>query len=307
MMDLPMLPQRSYSFVTPLTDSRVWESFELREGDVIVSTPPKCGTTWMQALVLSLIFGKPGMDVCLNDFSIWLDPGFRDQSPIVAMFNAQTHRRCIKTHTPLDGIEYDPSCLYLAVYRHPIDAHFSMRRHTQNMKFDLFDGRFSDDPSSSFSYFLEDTGFEHLADGITLASLVHHYRIFRSWEHLPNVHMFHYADMRRDLPSHTRQIARVLGYDYSASLLDEIAASLQFERMQTNARKTQEHSSQSSATFKDPAAFFDSATSRKWEGKLSDEEMLLYQSRLFDLLSKDDAYWLENGGALPSQPADSPR
>jgi hypothetical protein len=283
-----------------MTDTRVWGHFELREGDVIVSTPPKCGTTWTQALVVSLIFGKPGKDVGIDDISIWLDPGFRDQSAIAATFDAQTHRRCIKTHTPLDGINFDPNCVYLAVYRHPIDTHFSMRKHAQNLKIDMYDERFPDDPSTSFAYFLEDATTDHLADGITLASIVHHYKTFKAWGHLPNVHMFHYADMRRDLPGHTAHIARILGYDYSASLLDEIAASLQFERMQANARMTRDHGAQSSATFKDPAAFFDSGTSRKWVGKLNDSDLQFYQSRLDELLSHADANWLENGGELPN-------
>ena len=29
-------------------DSNRWDGFELRPGDIIISTPPKCGTTWTQ-------------------------------------------------------------------------------------------------------------------------------------------------------------------------------------------------------------------------------------------------------------------
>ena len=31
-------------------DSNRWDGFELRLGDIVVSTPPKCGTTWTQMI-----------------------------------------------------------------------------------------------------------------------------------------------------------------------------------------------------------------------------------------------------------------
>ena len=79
-MTIRRQPAKSATYVSRMTDNRIWDRFALRQGDVIVATPPKCGTTWSQALVLSLLFGKPGMDKEMDDLSIWLDPGFRDQS-----------------------------------------------------------------------------------------------------------------------------------------------------------------------------------------------------------------------------------
>ena len=291
---------RTATYASRLTDNRIWDRFELRNGDVIVATPPKCGTTWAQALVLSVIFGKPGMDKVMDDLSIWLDPGFRDQPPIAQMFVAQSHRRCIKTHTPFDGITYDPDCTYIAVYRHPIDAHFSMRRHVSNLNIDLVQDRFPDDPSASFAVFLGTTNPAEMADGITLESIVHHFQSFKSFVDLPNVHMFHYADMQRDLSSHSRCFASLLGVELDDAVLEEITVSLQFERMQANAKTKAKQSEQSSATFKDPAAFFDSASNRKWEGKLVDADLMAFRKRLGHLLSEDDAKWLEDGGVFPT-------
>jgi hypothetical protein len=273
---------------------------DLREGDVIVATPPKCGTTWMQALVLSLLFEKPGMDKAMGDLSVWLDPAFRDRTSIARMFEAQNHRRCIKTHTPFDGIPFDPGCTYLTVYRHPVDAHFSMRRHAANLKTDLIQDRFPDDPRASFALFLAETERGEMADGITLEAIVHHFKSFKSNIDLPNVHMFHYADMRDDLAGHTRHVAAVLGLDIDEKTLDAIAESTRFETMQANARANPGQSSQRSATFKDPAAFFDSAGSRKWEGKLAASDLAAFDARLAELLSEDDARWIQSGGPLPT-------
>ena len=293
-------PETSTTYVSRMTDSRIWDRFVLRHGDVIVATPPKCGTTWTQALVLSLLFGKPGMDQAMGELSIWLDPGFRDQSSIVQIFEAQDHRRCIKTHTPLDGVSYDPDCTYIAVYRHPIDAHFSMRRHVANSKIDVVNDRFPDDPAASFAIFLGPTKPNEMADGMTLEAIVHHFKSFRSFVDLPNIHMFHYADMRRDLGGHTRRLAALLGVELGTAELNEIAESMQFERMKANARAKVRHGAQSSATFHDPAAFFDSASSRKWDGKLTSDDLAAFERRLAELLPEGDARWLLEGGKLPA-------
>lgn len=38
------------------TDSSRWDGFKPRDGDVIISTPPKCGTTCIQMICALLIF-----------------------------------------------------------------------------------------------------------------------------------------------------------------------------------------------------------------------------------------------------------
>jgi aryl sulfotransferase len=39
-----------------LTDSSRWDGFSFRPGDIIISTPAKCGTTWTQMICALLIF-----------------------------------------------------------------------------------------------------------------------------------------------------------------------------------------------------------------------------------------------------------
>ena len=43
------LPLRHYEGF--MADSSRWERFRFRPDDVVISTPAKCGTTWMQTIV----------------------------------------------------------------------------------------------------------------------------------------------------------------------------------------------------------------------------------------------------------------
>ena len=56
----------------------------------------------------------------------------RARTEVFADLAAQTHRRFIKTHTPLDGIPNDPTVTYICVGRHPRDVALSMDHHIDN-------------------------------------------------------------------------------------------------------------------------------------------------------------------------------
>ena len=85
-------------------DSARWDGFEFRPSDVVISTPPKCGTTWTQMLCALLIFDGPDFPAPLSELSPWLDQTIRRLDDVRAMYGSQRHRRFIKTHLPIDGL-----------------------------------------------------------------------------------------------------------------------------------------------------------------------------------------------------------
>jgi hypothetical protein len=57
---------------------------------------------------------------------------------VTTVLAAQTHRRVIKTHTPLDGLPLRTDVTYLVVGRDPRDVAISMEHHAANMDFEHF-------------------------------------------------------------------------------------------------------------------------------------------------------------------------
>src|SRR5215217_5903633 len=131
-----MTPVRRYQGT--VYDSNRWDGFELRPGDIVIATPPKCGTTWTQMICALLILQEPELPLPLNRLSPWLDMVTRARTEVFADLQAQTHRRFIKTHTPLDGIPFEPRVTYLCVGWDPRDVALSMDAHRDNMDIETF-------------------------------------------------------------------------------------------------------------------------------------------------------------------------
>ena len=54
-------------------DSARWDGFEFRPDDIVISTPPKCGTTWTQMICALLVFQTTDVRPPLDVISPWLD------------------------------------------------------------------------------------------------------------------------------------------------------------------------------------------------------------------------------------------
>ncbi|WP_127504631.1 sulfotransferase domain-containing protein [Actinoplanes solisilvae] len=103
-----------------------WLGFRFRPGDIVISTPRKSGTTWMQMICALLIFETPDLPAPLWRLSPWLDTPDVPPQHVDAQLAAQRHRRFIKTHTPLAGIPSDAGVTYVVTARNPVDAFVSM-------------------------------------------------------------------------------------------------------------------------------------------------------------------------------------
>lgn len=293
-----------------IASSDRWDGFAFRDDDIVISTPPKSGTTWMQTLIALLLFdGVP--DEPVYELSPWLDMNLRTAEEAHAMLAAQTHRRFIKTHTPLDGLPWDDRVTYLTVGRDPRDTFVSMLHHGDNLDSDramalrvaavgdddLEELRASledsDDPRDQVRFFLErDRGRDSAS--IRLAHVMHHLRLAWERRHLPNVHLFHYADLKADLPGQVHRLAGVLGIDCSPGHAAELADLATLEAMRERAGRTTPEASM--GVFSDPERFFRRGGHGDGAAMMTEQELARYDQRVAELAGDAElATWIHGG------------
>ena len=114
-------------------DSARWLGFPFRDGDIVISSRSKHGTTWMQMICALLVYQTPELPGRLADISPWVDWLGTPRDEVVERLEAQTQRRIIKTHTPLDGLPLDQRVTFVVVARHPLDAAVSLYHQGNNL------------------------------------------------------------------------------------------------------------------------------------------------------------------------------
>lgn len=291
---------RRTHYLGPLTDSRRWEAVPLRPDDVIVVTPPKCGTTWMQTIVALLLSGDPEVETELSIRMPWVDIRHRDLAEVAGRLDAMTHRRSMKSHTPLDGLPLDDRAQYICVFRHPLDVHMSFRKHVRNIPVPWFEDWYpeNDTGGRTFRCFLDGApdGFD--CDAVPLAHILRHYRSARALADRPNVALFHYADMKRDLAATFERVAGLLGTSHPAPLMARLIGAASFDNMKRNAARFAP--SGGKGFMKSDSDFFHRGTNGQWHGILSDDDLAAYDAMMEAHLSPEDRAWLEHGSGAGS-------
>ena len=282
-----------------LCDSDRWHEFELRAGDVVVTTPPKCGTTWMQMCCLVLIHG-PELPRPLGELAPWLDQTVDSMDDIRARLDAQDHRRVIKTHTPLDGLPEQADVTYVGVGRDPRDVVLSAGDHSANMRIESIvaakerAGRpvelpnrppRPDDPSKAIQAWLEaETPLD--VPTSSLPFTVHHLRTVWERRHEQNVDLFHYSDLRRDLEGEMRRLAAAIGIDVDESAWPVLLDAASLDAMRAKADVLAPNASHE--LWRDNRAFFAEGRLGAWRDVFDDDNRARYERRL-NALAGDDA------------------
>jgi len=299
----PALPERTRRYVTAAADSIRWDAYRPRDGDIIVTTAPKCGTTWTQMLCALLVHG-PRLPAPLTLLSPEFDRPWTPVETLMCELDVQPWRRVIKTHTPLDGLPYFENVAYVHCGRDPRDAFLSMMDHMHNAS-DAFksavreraglppESWFPTDPNTCFPVWMTTPIHAWMEDGFPTGSVFHAARL--AWAHrgLANLHLVHYRDLRLDLEDEMRRLARFLDIAVGPAEWPALIEAASFARMKARADETAPGAHL--GDWSSNAAFFASARLDAWRDVLSPANQTLYQELASKRAEPALRAWLEGG------------
>ena len=291
-----------------MADSARWERFTFRPDDVVISTPCKCGTTWMQTIVGMLLLGRVDLGAPISTLSPWLDVLIRTQEEVFGLLDAQTHRRFIKTHTPLDGVPYHASVTYIAVTRHPLDVALSDLDHRQNMDVDRAvelreaasgptgatprSATVPEDRAAHLRWFIDNHEQPTGSGPYGLEDYCQQIRTYWDARQAPNVHLFHYSDMWNDLDNEMRRVAAALDVSTDEDRWPAFVEAAQLTSMRSRASETAPDAHM--GLWVSPERFFRSGGTRDWASLLARDDIAHFEDRLRELAG-DASAWAVGG------------
>lgn len=293
-----------------LYDSYRWRNLVFRTGDIVISTFPKCGTTWMQMICALLIFQEPELTQPLSVHSPWLDLLPLAQRDVIADLEAQKHRRFIKTHTPLDGLPLDASVTYICVGRDPRDVALSLDNHMENFASAHIlatqhaaaaAGDITPEPPIDMSpasvrqrfwLWVEDDAPPTELD-LSLRGILHHIQTFWDAPDDVDVVLLHYDDLLTDLEGQMRALADRLGITVPERLWPALANAASFDEMRARAALTAPNAHD--GFWRDNERFFNRGTNGQWRDLLDSDDLERYRVRANAIGPGDIVNWVHQG------------
>jgi aryl sulfotransferase len=262
-------------------------SFSFRPGDIVISTPPKSGTTWMQMICALLIFRTPGLPASLDDLSPWLDDPMAVRHEVFERYSVQRHRRFIKTHTPLADLPIDPQVTYVVVGRNPLDVGVSRYHQFLPPKGRPKDNRSDLTPQEWLLKWIGEEPPSPLPPPSLLTALRH---MSDAWARrdAPNIVLTHYEDLSADLAGQMRYLATRLGITVPEELWPGLVRAATFEQMRAAADRIQPLGDK----LNDHTVFFRKGTSGAGVELLTPAQLASYHARVAQVLEPDVLAWL---------------
>jgi aryl sulfotransferase len=297
----PKLPRKTRELHSHHFDSTIWNDLKFRDDDIVIATYAKSGTTWMQQIIAQMMFGgDPNLEVA--EMSPWLDLRVPPKAVKLPLVEAQTHRRFLKTHLPVDALVFSPKARYLYIGRDGRDVVWSLYNHHANANAVWYSalndtpGRVGPPigPPADIRRYWRDWMDK---DGFPFWSLWENVRSWWEIRELPNVLFVHFESLKRDMQAEMGRIAAFLEIEVDASRWNDIVEYCSFDWMKRNATK----SVPLAGAFWDAGAevFINKGVNGRWRDTLTATDVAEYETRAVNELGRECAAWLATGSMTP--------
>ena len=291
-------PRKTRELMNHHMDSTVWNAFAFRDDDVVIATYAKSGTTWMQQIVGQLVF-QGDENVAMHAISPWVDLRVPPATEKRAMLEAQTHRRIVKTHLPVDALVFSPKAKYIYIGRDGRDVLFSWYHHhckANALWYQIMNdtpgrvgppiGPPDPDVRRYFRTWLEQDGYPAWSFWENIAS----WWVIRD---LPNVKLVHFNALKADLPGEMQAIADFLDIQVPKDAWPAMVEHCSFDYMKAHADKV---APLGGAVFEGGASdFMNKGVNGRWRDTLSEAESHDYEKMAVEKLGPDCARWVATG------------
>jgi aryl sulfotransferase len=291
-------PQKTREIQNCLIDSTRWDGFKFRDDDIVIATYAKTGTTWTQQIVGQLILGG-AEGIMAGGISPWVEVRFRPLPEVIATLDAQTHRRFLKTHLPLDALVFSPQAKYIYVARDGRDTAWSLYNHHVDFT-DQFYERINNAPGRMGPPLERPKGdivqyFHEWLNGGGLPLGCAFWEHIQGWweaRRLPNVLLVHFNHLKADMPDEMRRIAGFLGIEIDEARWQVMVEHCAFEHMKAESRKVPELEKLFNGAGN---TLFNKGTNGRWRDVLSAADVQKYERIASERLTPECAHWVATG------------
>ena len=270
---------------SPFHEPALLAGFQPRSSDVLIATPPKAGTTWMQQILHQM--RTRGDDTFNNIFEAvpWLEfprPDLAIEHQL-AGYEQISEPRVFKTHCTFEQTPGVDTVRIVLSSRDPRDCCISFYHHLRGLTDEMKQVR-GMPPADDFDVF-----FERWLDFAAW------FRNIQSWwphNDRANVLWLRYEDMKRDLPGTVDKLSGFLGWPLNDEQKAKVIEHSSFVWMKENAQRFTTMAGSKKPHFK-PGAFIRKGVVGDYKTQLSVEQEARILAKAREMLTEECLQFLE--------------